>query len=590
MVVRAGTMRPSQVVTQFGPGSLVDLPELSMVLGGIDEWNDSTSRLIGEPRLQRALGVTHFRNPPYLKWREGVGGLPARIFPRYLVCPRCNRLAHHEAFEFNQRGKKHICKAGNCRGKGKAPAYPARFMVACANGHLDDFPWHSWVHPDISCNEELRLSDSGQTGSITDIFVNCELHDAHQPLALAFSAAGKKRLSKCRGNRPWLDDTDPTPCDQDLRVLLRGASNAYFAVSASALSIPPWSNPIQIAVAKHDEALAKVETFEDLEGFLKYGNYPDLDAYDAEQLWDAVSRMRGLDEDSDPAELRREEYAAFLGSTGPIDYRAEFKVSPEQLPEEAIRVFDDVVRAVRLREVRALRGFTRIDSVPDIGDLGEVEAIKVGLAPLSRSRQSWLPGVELRGEGIFITLNQANLTSWEGQANVLAYGKKHLEAQREYYADRAMEPPTSRTPRFILVHSIAHLLMRRLELECGYSGSSIRERIYCDDKMAGFLIYTATPDSEGTLGGLVELARPTDLGPMLGRALQEAELCSNDPLCVSRDPFGRDSHLNGASCHACLLIPETSCEHGNHYLDRSLVVRTLKWSEGTGVEFVKHSS
>ena len=170
-------MRPSQVVTQFGPGSLVDLPELSMVLGGIDEWNESTSWLIGEPRLQRALGVSHFRNPPYFKYKESVGGLPARIFPRFLVCPRCNRLAHHDAFDFIPRGKRHLCKAGNCAGNGKAPAYPARFMVACAEGHLDDFPWHRWVHPDVpGCTEELRLTDSGKTGSITDLAVNCDVH------------------------------------------------------------------------------------------------------------------------------------------------------------------------------------------------------------------------------------------------------------------------------------------------------------------------------------------------------------------------------------------------------------------------------
>ena len=260
MLVRAGNLRPSQVVTQFGPGCLVDLPELSMVLAGLDDWNTGTAWKVGEPRLQRALGVSHFKKPPYLKYREGVGGIPARVFPRFLVCPRCNRLAEHTAFEFTERGSKHLCKAGDCRGKGRAPAFPVRFMIACANGHLDDFPWRQWVHPNRpECRSELRLEDSGRTGSITDLWVKCPTHGDKMSLGLAFGAGGKKRLGTCRGNRPWLADQDPTKCDEELRVLLRGASNAYFAVTASALSIPPWSDPLQIAVGAYEEALAKVD-------------------------------------------------------------------------------------------------------------------------------------------------------------------------------------------------------------------------------------------------------------------------------------------------------------------------------------------
>jgi hypothetical protein len=585
MAVRAGKLRPSQVVTQFGPGCLVDLPELSMVLTGIDEWNTATSWTLSEPRLQRALGVRHFKHPPYFKAHEGVGGIPARIFPRFLVCPRCNRLAPYTSFEFTEKGSKYLCKAGNCRGRGRAPAYPVRFMVACANGHLDDFPWHSWVHPDIpDCDVELRLEDSGRTGSITDLWVHCPVHDRKMSLGLAFGENGKKRLPKCRGNRPWLGDIDSKECDQELRVLLRGASNAYFAVTNSALSIPPWSDPIQLAVGAFEDKLAKVESLEDFQGFLKFGNYPELEIYDPGQLWDALRRLRGLLGDQDVADLRWDEFQAFVGSKGPADYRAEFKVVPEKVPNEAVGVVGRVVKAVRLREVRALRGFTRIDSVPDIGDMGEVDAVKAGLAPLAATRLDWLPGVELRGEGVFLTLDPEELARWERTEEVQAYDEAHQRAQRNWYALRGVSAPNIRRARFVLVHSLAHMLIRRFELEAGYSCASLRERIYCDERMAGFLIYTATPDSEGTLGGLVELARPEDLGPLVQRALEEARLCANDPLCASRKPSDRDSHLNGAACHACLLLPETSCEQGNHYLDRSLVVRTLG---GEGVEFVR---
>jgi hypothetical protein len=584
MVVRAGELRPSQLVSQFGPGCLVDLPELSMVLAGTDDWNLGTTKRIGEPRLQRALRVTGFRSPPYLKYKEGVGGVPARIFPRFLVCPRCNRLALHTKFDFTERGARHLCKAGNCRGGGKAPAYPVRFIVACADGHLDDFPWHYWVHPQIQgCDSELRLEDSGRTGSITDLWVRCPTHDKKMSLGLAFGEGGKKRLPPCRGNRPWLGDQDTTKCDQELRVLLRGASNAYFAVTASALSIPPHSDPIQTDVGLYEDQLAKVDSVDKLENVLEIMNFPELTAYDAGQIWDALCRLRDTDEEIDPAELRWEEYRAFVEAKGAVDYRSQFKVVPENRPREADGVFDKVMRAVRLREVRALRGFTRIDSIPDIGDMGEVEAVNAGLTPIARRRPDWLPGVELRGEGIFVTLDSTALAEWEKRTSVNEYAGSLARSQKSWFDARAIEMPAAKSPRFVLVHSLAHLLIRRLELEAGYSGSSLRERIYCDDRMAGFLIYTATPDSEGTLGGLVELARPEDLGPMLNRIWEDTRLCANDPFCASRRISDRESHINGAACHACLLLPETSCEQGNHYLDRSLVIRTLG---GEGVEFV----
>ncbi len=205
MVIQAGKLRPSQIVTQFGPGSLVDLPEMSMILSGIDDWNTGTSWTIGEPRLQRALGVRHFKKPPYLKYREGVGGVPATIFPRFLVCPRCNRLALHTAFAFTERGSRHLCKAGSCRGKGNASAYPARFMVACSDGHLDDFPWHEWVHPNVpECDAELELQDSGRTGSITDLWVHCRVHGSKRKPDSVRELADSL-LAEC----PWLQVTSP---------------------------------------------------------------------------------------------------------------------------------------------------------------------------------------------------------------------------------------------------------------------------------------------------------------------------------------------------------------------------------------------
>ena len=577
MTVRAGELRPSQAVTQSGPGSLVDLPTLSMVMAGIDDWNASTALRVDEPRLARRLRVDTFRQPPYFRWADNAGGLPARIFPKYLVCPRCNRLARHERFEFEPNGPRYLCKSPSCSGGGKAVAYPARYMVACPRGHLDDFPWHAYIHTQGQlCSDDLLLQDTGRTGAITDIWVKCEKHDVSKNLGQAFGAAGRSRLPRCSALRPWFADIDPDGCTEQPRVLLRGASNAYFPVIESAISIPPWSDPIQIALGGYADQLAKIDTQEKLELWLSISNVPELDAFPPAQLWAALERRRSGDDAM--VSLKEEEWRAFQTQSMKIDPRSEFKARQADTPAACSSWVNKVLLVERLREVRALRGFTRIDPVPDIGDLGEVEAVRAGLAPIRKVITGWLPGVEFRGEGILIQLHEARVKAWDETEAVKAFQARVSEVDRRWHADRGLALHVERTARLVLLHTLSHLLIRQLSLDCGYASASLRERIYCSrpggTPMAGLLIYTATPDAEGSLGGLVEQGRPEALGQIIERALFDSQLCANDPLCADR-VLGEAGHLNGSACHACLLVSETACESGNHYLDRGVIVPTV---------------
>jgi len=124
---------------------------------------------------------------------------------------------------------------------------------------------------------------------------------------------------------------------------------------------------------------------------------------------------------------------------------------------------------------------------------------------------------------------------------------------------------------------VAHLLIQSLAMRCGYSASSIRERIYVDavGERFGLLLYTGSPDAEGTLGGLVQQAR--HLEAHLEQALRASALCSNDPICPLHTPGAslQQRWLHGAACHGCALVAETSCEMRNDYLDRALVVPVL---------------
>jgi hypothetical protein len=334
MGMKVGKLRVSQATTQNGPGSLIDLPTMSMIVMATDEWGLGQARLVDEPRLARRLGVKQFHNPP--ECTSNGGGLPAKTFPGFLVCPKCHRLAPHTNFTFETRygPARFVCKAPDCHGGGRAAAYPARFMIACAKGHLSDFPWHHYVHPGVKCNNELVLEDTGQTGAVTDLLVRCPTHKAKKNLGSAFGPGSRKVLPACMGERPWLGDVDPDGCDQHPRVLLRGASNAYFPIVASALSIPPWSEPVQVALGRYAEQMAKLTSAEDVSEWQKWNNAPELEQFTPEQVYAGLTRRREGAKASN-LDLRQEEWRVLRTEPAAVKTRAEFQAKAVATPAQA---------------------------------------------------------------------------------------------------------------------------------------------------------------------------------------------------------------------------------------------------------------
>lgn len=562
-----GKLRPSQVVTQHGPGAVVDLPELSVIMAGIDYWSTPPRDRVSEPRLERFLRVQGLFRP------SESPGVPAFIFPEWLVCPKCRLLAPFRDFSF--RHGSFTCVRGDSRhGRGRAPeAFPARFMVACPAGHLDDFPWLKWVHGEAPCDGPLELIDTGTSGSASDLMVQCSRCDSKQGLGGAF---GKAAMTGCTGRRPWLSPRRyESGCQENPKTILRGASNAYFPVVASALSIPPWSDPIHRDLVPYRDQMKNAKSLEHLrEGiageFYAVGDL--LETYTVEDLWKALHTEP--DEDQD---LKPREYSAFLHPGRPSDGPTDFEVVPTQVPSRFVPYLRTVVAASRLREVRALRGFTRIDYIPDLGERTDVSDLDVSMAPLGGRDVDWLPGIDFRGEGIFLQVNPEELRRWETRVMVVQEGQRLASRFRDWSRSRNLPERQFPGMRYVLLHSLAHVLMRQLALDCGYASSALRERIYCapeSDDMGGILIYTASSDSDGSLGGLVEQASPHRLGPTLAMALRDATSCSSDPLCGGGAIQGAPN-LNGAACHACLLLAETSCEYGNRLLNRATLVDTL---------------
>ena len=397
----------------------------------------------------------------------------------------------------------------------------------------------------------------------------------------AFGQRTAVALGPCSGSRPWLGEGSVEPCASGvLKTTLRGASNLYFSIIQSALSIPEWDDPVQLAIACHEEQLAKVDSIETLRQGMQGGFLPRLERFDAGRVFEALQRRRSqAARRPSPLDIRREEFAA-LRAFPDTDRAAgcEFQTEHVDVPRAFREVVGRVVIVRRLREIRALRGFTRIDNPLDllVDDDESHERYKV--QALSDTELTWRPAVELRGEGLFIELPEEAVRRWE-EHGVVRHRSASMElVHHAWRRERRLPEAPYPGGRFVLLHSLAHMLIHGLSLDCGYSSTSIRERIYSssgpNDSMAGILLYTATPDSDGSLGGLADNGRPHRIEPLLRDALERAVYCSSDPLC-GHSPAGEVGQLAGAACHACLFVSETSCERGNRYLDRAHVVETV---------------
>ena len=583
---KVGKMRPSSAVSMHGPGSVVDLQDLSVIMMGLDHWFPNIDDVVSEPRLEQYLKVDRLIAPPQ-PGPGKFGGVPSAVFPEFLVCSdsRCRQIQHFEKFtgQYWFNSTRFICTNEKKHPGRKPSAHPSRFMVACEKGHIDDFPWNAWVHKDSACSGTLQLIDSGNSGTVADIRIRCTSCPATRSMVDAFK---KSAHTSCSGRMPWISSTSRETCAKIPRTLLRGASNAYFSAMASAITIPPWSDPLHSNVARYREQLQQATSFEMLKKGIEQGfyNVPELtEMYTIEEIWNALN--------SQPAQedLKIQEWRALTKPDGHIALQAghEFETSPQLIPIGFEGLISQVMAVTRLREVRALYGFTRIDAAPDLGD-EEVSGVDVRIAKLKENAQiNWLPAVELRGEGIFIVLREdgpEGLRAWEQLPAVVAEAERQAALWKIWREEKRLPEKDFPGMRYYLIHTLSHALIRQLALDSGYSSSSIRERLYVDSgetPMAGILLYTASNDSDGSLGGLVDQAKQSRLREVLRGALREAALCAQDPLCGGRG-MNSSANLNGSACHSCLFVAETSCECGNRRLDRNLLVHTIG---SHGVEF-----
>lgn len=601
---RVGAVRPSQLLWTYGPGALIDLPNLSVITMGIDRWNVQNCAPVEEARLlaavRRILGpqVERLRVPPFLRDEnadpmsaEGKIGVPVRPFPRWLRCVRCGLLSEYDSGLFKIKPNPYRPEQThfiheNCEKGKKSDAVPARFLLACRNGHLDDFPWRWFVHGGPSdCKGTLRFFETGASLQTENLWVKCDGPcESSRSLVHAFGKEAQENLPACRGRHPHLDTYDES-CDEDPRAVLLGATNSWFPITLSVLAIPIQNNLLNQLIVDGWEDFVDVESLEELRGTIRTlsrrGVLPGISEYDPQEVWQMIQNKKNgqaLDENVSELDIKIPEWSVLTSSSPPSDW-PQFLSRRTEPPTRYQDKIANVLLLERLREVNALLGYTRVEAPEESIDTED----RPTMAGLSRGRPEWVPASEVHGEGIFIQFNEDEVRDWESREAV-KLRDSNLELGHQGWRNARKLDPFVGYPgiRYAMLHTFAHLLVRELALECGYNAASIRERIYASEDlerpMAGVLLYTAAADSDGTLGGLVELGKTENLGRLIDQALSRSEICSSDPLCSEHDP-SQDRTLHAASCHACAFVAETSCERGNRYLDRALLVNTLECSE-----------
>jgi len=603
---RVGTVRPSHLMFTGGVGALIDLPNFPVLIRGLDDWRYDTVPdwvPLPEPRLQAAVArllaapAMQLRPPP---WMDGFDadpngqasrvGVPVIPFPQWLRCTACGRLASLDAgiwgFVNDKARRPDEAKFyhDDCPRRRRRPlAVAARFVLACVNGHLDDFPYAGFVHHGGACpavsHPQLRMADYGGNQG-ANVQIRCLNCPATRNIREAMGRRGETSLPACRGRHPHLGTFGP--CDARPLVVVVGASNTWFAQTLSALAVPQvGASALQAKVEQLWEHLQNVTSPETLDFAWGLPQFQVLHQWGKDEVLDAIAAHRKeLDAGPGPGpaaapDLHTPEWEVFTAPVPP-EPSDDFTIrrDPDGVPPPLASFLADVVQAERLREVRALAGFTRLDAPdPDDPDL-------VTRAPLSRDRPTWVPASEVRGEGIFLRVSEQLIAAWEDRVRDHDVIREHRDAFARFrtnrYSDRLpgdFDPMRGwPEPRYIVLHTLSHLLIRTIGLECGYSSASLSERIYSGPGRAGILIYTAVPDAEGTLGGLVSLAEAGPLTQIMQRALDSANRCSSDPLCAERLPRAPADFLHGAACHACLFVSETTCERGNRFLDRRFIV------------------
>ncbi len=580
-------VRFSHLTSYASVGAIVrDINDMLMVVTDTRYWTDNSNNISAElipyvTRISKSLGINkELRMPPKAKELDNgeLEGnyLPAVLFPTYAVCRKCG-LLHNNPWKKQEQPLSEKISCEQC----KSDLEQITWCAVSKQGHLDNVPWHYICHDaNSSCKVDysesyLRLTNNKNGKKIIKC-TRCNSWKSYDNLKIG--VLGKKQ--------PWIYEKPENIGTGDVEILEINNPGAYLPERVNALVIPPESrmskNTVVDRLSNNSTLCRSIEKIEKLkkkrirDARTKY-------RCSVEEIKDALKQIK----DGYPSfdnmtvgDLLEDEYKAFLTPIDNVrededfvtDHRAaEWHNLEDKLTGDLLsitKLVDKLIIAKRLREIQIFKGFYRV-SQEDKDNLVPPDIV---------GESNWLPAIELFGEGLFFTINEKILLDWESIAGVRARADEiatlYEKSEVTLFQDMVI------TPRFLLLHTLSHLLIRELESTAGYPAASLKERIYCSKglKMSGVLIYTAVADIVGSLGGIIESAEPNSFIALLDGVFKHAQWCSLDPVCSEHEGQG-PGWLNRAACHACALIPEPSCDFGNVFLDRVFI----KGSEELGI-------
>ncbi len=595
--------RKGQLIHTFGPGAMqVNKSGISMIACGLDYWftQDGTTKSVSpsvitklsfnDERLEKKLGVNHFRMPPNAieldNGQKVYSPIPASRFPYWHICSNtnCQRLVEISSIDEQE------ARCNHC----KAPVYQSRFVSSCSNGHLQDFPWIDWLntHNNSSCESscEIALIGTG-SASVAGIKVKCLTHSS-RPVSLAgifktesengiiTSSTLQEKGIICLGHSPWLGCNSFEPCSQPLVAALRQATNIYFSKTDSSILIPNDGSDKDLEIEEVYEKLP-ISTKSSINGsgdvnqkisFIEFALNNEFSREEIASFLDKQEQKDQIDQ-IDCAETdisyKFQEYQHFF-LENKVGVLVTKPLSIGAFESWFQSFFSAVTQVKELTVTNAFYGFDRIQPQ----NSRTIDSYKNSLRKSVNKESNWLPAVKVYGEGIFLGFNAKKVRQW---SEIFAKNPSFKTLANKMSKSPLLQNLGELSPEFLLIHTFAHLLINQLIFDCGYSTASLRERLYVnnslDMEMCGVLIYTASGDSEGSLGGLVRMAKDGILEPIIKKAIESSNWCSSDPICREVGDNGGQgpAGMNLAACHNCALLPETSCEVFNSLLDRGTV-------------------
>jgi hypothetical protein len=605
-------IRINQLIAPFGPGSIyIDNYGTPLIVGGLDHWmerydgsawsacEEKNEFLIAEGRLSSLLEIPLFYTPPYYTYQDKQNNklkIPVMRFPTWYT----NRTGELKQFNLHRK----LLPRGEF-------LKPVRFVAFCKNGHITDFPWKQWISCLCESNSHLKINDFGGA-DLNSIRVSCTSCNKTKTLRGATSKSSGDNLSpmqragisNCSGDRPWLGEhACKEECSEELIGALISQTNLYYSKQVSSIFIPPVTadpdvrnlqiildeNAQLLVIAKNLFSMEPDDACDMLRIKLKK-LHPETafsDAIITKAYKNLTSKTPELDLDvkapnepeSSLLAYRRVEFNCLSAAVS--SNQKELKVLSSEIPKRFAKYISKINLVNRLRETKVFLGFDRLEPNPQEPAIMAQDAMKQLFKTMPD--QAWLPAVKSYGEGIFIEIDDSEIERW------ITRNKKQLfQRVDDSFVTRLAEHWIILDPlggvtkewalKYLLIHTFSHVLIKEFVYQCGYSSAALKERLYISSDssspMSGILIYTASGDSEGSLGGLVKLGHPVQFEKIISNAIHRSAWCSADPVCSENLGATGASLLNLAACQACSLLPETACEAMNNALDRTLLVGT----------------